>query len=194
MTLQRIGTRFLLAEGSDVDPASLIPVFQRWIQQRQLPGLLIDVADYSHVLHGPGIMLVGHEGDLSVDFAGGRPGVVYMRKREHAAKLADGLATCARQCLLATEQLQRETELPGLKVDLRETEVIIADRLRAPNGEDSYKALRGDLAMFAFRLYGDAELALVSQDPRENLRVAVRANGEQSLAEMLRRMAALTLA
>ncbi len=192
--LQRIGTKLFLQDGSDVDPAALVPVFQRWIQRRQLPGLLIDVADYSHVHHGPGILLIGNEGDLSLDFAAGRPGVLYMRKRDHAPKLSEGLLDCVRHCLLATELLQREASLPGLQVNLRQTQVILVDRLRAPNTAESLAGIRGELALFAYRLYGDAGMAQAGQDPRDNLCVDITANGDHSLTELLGRCAAATVA
>ena len=191
--LQRIGTKLFLEDGCDPDPAALIPVMQGWIQRRQLPGLLIDVADYSHVHHGPGIMLIGNEGDLSVDFAEGRPGILYLRKREHAATLAEGLLACVRQCLLAAELLQREDSLPGLQLDLRQTRVILSDRLRAPNTEEAFASRRGELALFAYRLYGDASLDRAHDDPRENLAVSVVAADDHSLAGLLGRTAAASV-
>ena len=189
MTLQRIGTKLFVAERSPVEAAAFIPVFQRWIQRQALPGLLIDVADYGHTHHGPGIMLIGNEGDLNLDFGAGRPGLLYMRKREHAPALAEGLAHCVHQCLLAANLLQREDSLPGLRIEPGETEVVLADRLRAPNTAESFAAQRAELAMFAYRLYGDAGLSQVSEDARENLRVAVRATGEHSLESLLGRTA-----
>ncbi len=189
MTLQRIGTKLFLAENSEVDPAALVPVFQRWIQRRQLPGLLIDVADYSHAHHGPGIMLICNEGDLSLDFGAGRPGLLYVRKREHHAGLTDGLLQCARMCLLAADLLQREQGLPDIRLELNEMDAILVDRLRAPNTEAGYDALRPQLAIFAYRLYGDANLTRISGDPRDYLCVSVRAGDRQTLAEMLARTA-----
>jgi len=189
MKLQRIGTRLFLAEDAAVDAAAIIPVFQRWIQRRQLPGLLIDVADYGHTHHGPGIMLIGDEGDLSLDFGEGRAGLLYMRKRAHAPGLAAGLVACVHQCLLAARLLQQEKSLAGWRIETGETQVVVADRLRAPNSAETFAALRAELAIFAYRLYGDASLAHVSQDPRENLRVAVRARGEHSLEALLDRTA-----
>ncbi len=191
MALQRIGTKLFLAEGVEVEAADFVPVFQRWIQQKQLPGLLIDVADYSHAHHGPGIMLIGNEGDLSLDFAEGRPGLLYMRKREHAPRLSEGLALCARQCLLAADMLQREQDLPGVHFALDETQALLVDRLRAPNTEEAFAALRGELAIFGYRLYGDASLSQVSQDPRANLCVSVSASEPHSLADLLARTAML---
>ncbi len=193
MTLQRIGTKLFLAEGCEVDAAAFVPVFQRWIQRKQLPGLLIDVADYSHAHHGPGIMLIGDEGDLSFDFGAGRPGLLYMRKRAHTSKLSDGLALCARLCLQAVDLLQREQDFPALSFSLDEIQVALVDRLRAPNTAEAYADLRSELALFAYRLFGDADLAQVSQDPRENLCVAVSALEEQSLAGLLARTAPVAL-
>lgn len=193
MTLQRIGTKLFLEEGSAVDAAAFIPVFQRWIQRKQLPGLLIDVADYSHAHHGPGIMLIGDEGDLSLDFGAGRAGLLYMRKRAHASRLSDGLALCARLCLLALDLLQREQDFPEVSFRLDEIQVVLADRLRAPNTDEAYADLRPELAMFAYRLYGDADLAQVSQDPRDNLCVAVSAQEEHNLAGLLARTAPVAL-
>ncbi len=193
MTLQRIGTKLFLAEDVEVEAAAFVPVFQRWIQRKQLPGLLIDVADYSHAHHGPGIMLIGNEGDLSLDFGDGRPGLLYMRKREHAPRLSEGLAICAHQCLLAADMLQREQDLHGLRFALDETQVVLVDRLRAPNTQEAFASLRGQLAIFGYQLYGDANLTQVSQDPRANLSVSVSASDEQSLAELLARTAMLPL-
>ena len=193
MTLQRIGTKLFLAEGVEVEAAAFVPVFQRWIQRKQLPGLLIDVADYSHAHHGPGIMLIGNEGDLSLDFGEGRPGLLYMRKREHAPELSEGLAICAHLCLLAADMLQREQDIDGLRFALDETQVVLADRLLAPNTEEAFASLRGELAIFGYRLYGDANLTQVSQDPRANLCVSVSASDAQSLAELLARTAMLPL-
>ena len=193
MTLQRIGTKLFLAEGCEVEAAAFVPVFQRWIQCKQLPGLLIDVADYSHAHHGPGIMLIGNEGDLSLDFGEGRPGLLYMRKREHAPRLSEGLAICARQCLVAADMLQREQDIDGLRFALDEMQVVLADRLRAPNTEEAFASRRGELAIFGYRLYGDANLKQVSQDPRANLCVSVSTSDEQSLTELLARTAMLPL-
>ena len=67
MNLQHINIKFYLENPETVDLAEYSTVFNSWIQQKRLEGLLIDVADYLHVHHGPGIMLIGHEADYSLD-------------------------------------------------------------------------------------------------------------------------------
>src|SRR4051812_16123636 len=55
---------FLTPESArTVDVEALIPVFHRWIKQRALPELTIDIANYGHVPQGPGVVLIGHGSD-----------------------------------------------------------------------------------------------------------------------------------
>ena len=65
--LQRIVVKFHLDDGSPVELDKVIPVFHRWIQTGAVEGLLIDVADYSHVPQGPGVMLIAHEGNYALE-------------------------------------------------------------------------------------------------------------------------------
>ena len=82
MNLYKFGVKLFFANSQDRGLTGFIPVFHGWIQRQALPGhLLIDVHDYSHVHHGPGILLVSHEANLSIDEAEGRRGLVYIRKQ-----------------------------------------------------------------------------------------------------------------
>ena len=74
MDLQKIGMKFFAEDGSTIDLVEFIPIFHRWIQNKALSDLLIDVADYSHVHAGPGILLIAHEGNYAVDETGNRRG------------------------------------------------------------------------------------------------------------------------
>tara|TARA_B100000686_G_scaffold287783_1_gene313482 strand:- start:471 stop:1058 length:588 start_codon:yes stop_codon:yes gene_type:complete len=66
---------------NQVDPESVIPVFNRWISDRTLEDhLMIDIADYRHVPNGPSVILVGHEADIVIDHGDGWPGLAYIRK------------------------------------------------------------------------------------------------------------------
>ena len=55
-------------------------MFHSWIQEQVGEGLLLDVADYRHVHEGPGVILIGYEGNYSVDNTDNRLGVRYNRK------------------------------------------------------------------------------------------------------------------
>ncbi|HEX3371272.1 MAG TPA: hypothetical protein VHS08_02075, partial [Candidatus Acidoferrales bacterium] len=79
MQLQHVNVKLLLQNPQGIRLEPLVPVFHSWIEH-QNGELLIDVADYAHVPAGPGVVLIGHEGNYSVDNADDRLGVRYNRK------------------------------------------------------------------------------------------------------------------
>lgn len=126
-----------------VEPADLIPVFHDWIRQRRVDGLLIDVADYSHVHHGPGVLLIGHQAQYHYDLAAGRPGLLYSRRRrgegdhsDYQARGATGdLHSVFRQALAACQTLEEETALAGrLTFPGDELMLRVNDRLALGSG------------------------------------------------------------
>ena len=106
MEINRISVKLPVADGSNIEPALLIPLFHRWIQDKAVEGLLLDVADYSHVPDGPGVMLVGHEGDYAIDYMSGKPQLMYQRKRAMTGDLRDRLRLTLRLALQAAKALQ----------------------------------------------------------------------------------------
>ena len=60
--------------------AAFSGVFQGWIQRKALDGQLIDVADYRHVFEGPSVVLIGHDGDYTIEKRDGRLGLLFTRK------------------------------------------------------------------------------------------------------------------
>ncbi|MCZ2156226.1 MAG: hypothetical protein LC114_20380, partial [Bryobacterales bacterium] len=79
--MQHVNLKLFAEEPYPETITAVIPVFHRWIQQNSLPGLLIDVANYTHVPNGPGVLLIGHEFDISLDQADGELGLLYIRKQ-----------------------------------------------------------------------------------------------------------------
>ena len=81
MNLQKFGVKFFLKNKDIFSSKNYIPLFHKWIQDSAISDhLLIDVADYSHVLDGPGVMLIAHQGVFSLDQENNTPGLMYMRK------------------------------------------------------------------------------------------------------------------
>ena len=82
MELQKFGIKLYLNTNGIYKSKDFIPVFHNWIQENVISNhLLIDVADYSHIPDGPGIMLIAHEGHFSLDHEKYKPGIMYMRQR-----------------------------------------------------------------------------------------------------------------
>ena len=91
---RRVSVKFFAnpQPGSALDLAPYIGLFHQFIQEKSVEGLLIDVADYTHVPDGPGILLVGHDVDYGIDLAGGRAGLLTVRKRIEGSSFAITMA------------------------------------------------------------------------------------------------------
>jgi hypothetical protein len=150
-----------------------IRIFHGWIQKQSLAGhLLIDVHDYSHIHQGPGILLVAHEGNFSIDMGEGRPGLFYYRKAPTALAPVDHLITVFRSALQGRHLLETDA---GMKFSGEEMLVIANDRLAAPNNEQSFSAMRAVLAEALKRVFerSDVRLTRANPDPKERLAVRV---------------------
>ena len=172
MNVQHINIKFYLENPETVNLADYALVFNTWIQRQRLEELLIDVADYLHVHNGPGIMLIGHEADYSLDNRAGRLGLLYNRKQQIEGTTQEKLAQAVRAALTAAQILETEN---GLKFNGSEVQVIVNDRLLVPNTPETFTALEPDLKSFFGQLYSGAAYSLAHQDdPRERFTVNVK--------------------
>ena len=95
---------------------------------------MVDVADYTHVPDGPGVVLVCHDAIYSLDTGGGELGLLYSRRREThpsvqgIASLDDRLTSVFRRALSACARLERERDLAGLSFPGERFELAINDR------------------------------------------------------------------
>ena len=186
MELQHVNVKIYIEGDLTVDPARFIDVFHDWIREQVLAELLIDVADYRHVPAGPGVMLIGHEADYSMDNAGDRWGLLYNRKapsggsNEHRFRQA--LRSAANACRLLEGQFTGD-EL--LKFSRREFELFINDRALAPNTPETYAACTPELQTFLQQALGHADFELRHlDDPRSRFGVAVKAAKPFDLAAL----------
>jgi hypothetical protein len=190
MNLQHINIKFYLENPETVNLAEYGPVFNSWIQGQRLEELLVDVADYLHVHHGPGIMLIGHEADYSLDHRAGRLGLLYNRKEQLNGTTLEKLAQAARAALTAAKILEQEN---GLKFSGSEVQVIVNDRLLVPNTADSFEALEPDLQAFFTALYDGAEYELEHLvNPRERFTVNVKTGTSFDVETLLKNLSAET--
>ena len=170
MDLYKIGVKIFVTNPQVVDLRGFIPVFHGWIQQQKVAGhQLIDVHDYSHVHHGPGILLVAHEGNFSMDQESGRLGLLYYRKRPLEGGLEANLKSILQTALQASKILESEPGLNGIKFKTNEVLVVANDRLLAPNDA----AARAKIEPVIARALGKATLAPQAADPRERLAFVV---------------------
>ena len=169
MELYKFGVKIFVANPGTVDIRNVIPVFHNWIQEQKIEGhLLIDVHDYSHVQNGPGILLVAHEGNFSLDQAEGRLELVYYRKQP----VADGLGSSFQAAQAAARLLEEEPTLNEIRFRNDEFLVFGNDRLLAPNTAES----RREFELALKRAFDGATVSLAPRatDPRERLAFIVK--------------------
>jgi hypothetical protein len=186
MNVQHINIKFFIENPEIVNLAEYSAVFNSWIQEHALEELLIDVADYLHVHNGPGIMLIGHEADYSLDNRAGRLGLLYNRKAQLEGTTQEKLAQAAHAALTAAQILKKEN---GLKFSGQEVQIIINDRLLVPNTPETFDTLESDLRAFFDRLYSDAEYTLTHHtDPRERFTVNVKTSASFDVEMLLKNL------
>ncbi len=162
----RLGLKFSLAKEPQLQPADIVPIFQRWIQEHTVEGMLIDVIDYKHVVDGPGIVLIADEADYAYDLSDGQVGLHYVRKRTLPDNLADALRLSFHCALLAARAL--EAEAPGnLVFDYRSVKINFLDRMHYRNEPAVLDAIRAELVETLGQIYNaEVDIARVSEDQR----------------------------
>jgi hypothetical protein len=188
MELQHVNAKLLVKDSEGVDLEALIPVFHSWIQDKVFEDRLLDIADYRHVHNGPGIILIGLEGDYSVDNTDGRLGIRYNRKAALDGSNQGRLKQAVRAALSACQRLEAEASLGGkLRFNGREVEVFVNDRLLAPNTEATRIAARPDFDAFFGQLFGDAEYSLsYDGEARRLFTASVKASRPFTVADLLK--------
>lgn len=174
MNLQKINVKFFLANSAAVRLTQFIDIFNSWIQESD--GDYYDVTDYSHMHAGPGILLISHEANISIDNAGNRLGLLYNRKQPLDGGNREKLCLVFKSALEFCRRIENETRLEG-RVKFRGSEAffIVNDRLLSPNTEETFYALKPDLIKLGEILYGGSRFALDHRaDPRERFSVAIK--------------------
>ena len=188
MNIQHINIKFYLENPETVNLAEYASVFNSWIQKQRLEELLIDVADYLHVHNGPGIMLIGHEADYSLDNRAGRLGLLYNRKEQMEGTTQEKFAHAVRAALTAAQILEKEN---GLKFNGSEVQVIVNDRLLVPNTAETFIALESELKAFFGKLYDGAQYSLSHHsDSRERFTVNVQTASSFDVDALLKNLSA----
>lgn len=184
MEAHQVSAKIYVHERNGVTATDFIHAFHGWIRTSALDELLIDVTDYSHVHHGPGVLLLTHEGQYGMDEAEGRLGLRYLRKRDEPGALADKLRETLRRTFIAARLL--ENELAG-RIVFRgdELSVRVHSRLLAPNDPATFEAARADLDAVTSTLYAGVPAQVEHEaDPKQLFAVRL-ASGENPRVETL---------
>jgi hypothetical protein len=185
MKSEKLQIKFFAKQNPAFEVEAIVPVFHRLIREHAFDELLIDVADYKHVKHGPGIALIGDANDYFLDEGEGRPGLLFSRKRHGAGpdgRLREGLSRALRACTL----LEAAPELGG-KLTFATDEILIRlpDRLNAPNDDQSFAEVQTETAALVEKLYGPGATITRGPGAPEALSLRVKTKSSPALSALL---------
>jgi len=188
MELQKLGVKFFVEQPNAVPLTDFIEIFHGWIQATD--GIYHDVADYSHMQSGPGVILVANDANLHIDETGGRRGLLYSRKAPLSGTNQEKLRTVFRLALENCRKLEEEPALRGkLRFTTNEAAISLNDRLLGSNTEESFQELKREVGPFAKQLFGDAEVRFErDEDPRQRLNVHLKTSAAVDLRKTLDRL------
>jgi hypothetical protein len=148
---------------------------------------------------GPGVVLIGHDAQWSLDLDGGRCGLQLSRRRETHPSLAGRgglsarLRSALRDALQACALLEQEPSLGGrLRFAGDALRLRLNDRLAAPNDTETFEQVQAALVPLLEELWPGAQIELrADDDPRALLTVHVRATegGALDVQTLLARLA-----
>lgn len=188
MDVERIQIKIYAQPGYELNVDQAIRTYHRWIKERLLPGQMIDVADYSHVHHGPSVVLVGHATDYYWDESEGRTGLMFFAKRSGPPP-AERLKEAFKHTLSVAKKLEGEPELTSkAKFSTNELLFRVVDRLNAPNSEEGFASIRGELRSFVQDLYKVPVTLERFGTTSEPLSVRIKAENAPDLDTLLERL------
>jgi hypothetical protein len=200
MLPSRISAKLFIDQPTQANLDNAIPIFHDWIRDQKTDHLLIDVVDYRHVHNGPGVILIGHEGDYAIDAANGRTGLLYTNKRSRSAEsysepqdaLQNRLYKSVQALLHAAVALEQEPAFGGtLALSTQEIEITFLDRLQTPNNPKTIAILTNAVAELAAKLYRDQAVQVDAIDLGANRTPVIRLQTTESAAtasELLSRL------
>ena len=189
--LQRINVKFYLQDPNSLSGSAAFRIFNTWITENS-EEVLVDVADYNHVGHGPITLLIGHEANYSLDSDEGELGLLYARKQPQEGDLSSRLVGILTAALSACRRLETAPELEH-SVSFLGTRLKITanDRLYAPNTEEGESALRATLDPILDRLFAGGQYAVERDETDgERLNLHVRSKGDFTPEMLLTNLAA----
>jgi hypothetical protein len=190
MNARKLQLKLFADAPADLSLEGFAPVFHRWIRQRTIDELFVDVASYVHVPDGPGIALIGHESDYFVDLEDGRFGLLHSRKRDAGGTPSASVKAVFRRAVGVAVTLEGEAPLRNLRFRTDDWLFRINDRLRGPNEPATFDQVAPLLQEVCLEVFGGArhELQPVGSS-RELFSVRIRTDFHGDMATVLARLA-----
>ncbi len=145
--LQRVDLKLLLEAPADPDLDPFLVIFDRWRKAPGHPSDWVDLADYAHMPHGPGILIAGKRDTFSVNLNPPGPGLLTSVRGGLGGSLEQRFREAFRRAAELNAAVLGEPEFPPAMAPIEGAwEIFANDRLQCPNTDGTDRLLRAPLA------------------------------------------------
>jgi hypothetical protein len=163
--IKKMATQF------DIELEKIISIFHEWIQNDIISEhLTIDVVDYKHVPDGPGIMLIMHEGNISIDFENNEIGLLYIRKQPLSETLLENIIKIKSILIFFINELENHKSLKGKICFNGNYKIISNDRLHLPDNDSSKDLLIKNLK----KVFQGKKLSIINSNINSRLTIEIQ--------------------
>jgi hypothetical protein len=190
MNLQKINVKLFLDAPQPVPVDALLPIFARWREDAAHPARWVDMADYAHVPTGPGIMMIGHQGNLALDLADPGPGILWVNKADLEGEIDVRIVEVFRRTLGMVRTLIAESGFPStLRPRPGFWELVFNDRLVTPHTEETAVVVQPAVEAALNTIFGTDRYTLVSEkDPARRYGFTIHSDTVDSLEAVAARL------
>lgn len=156
--LQRINIKFHTPIPAGLALEPIIKVLDGWKDEA---GHWLDIADYIHMDHGPGVMLYGKICFVSFDKTDGEAGILYQQRHGLTGELPQRFEQAFIEALNYAKRMSSDPNYPPeIAKSTSLIDVYVNDRYRVPNTEASEQALKPVIEELLNRVLADNQPAL----------------------------------
>ena len=187
MDIQKITVKLFTDAPAAVNLDPFLSIFGRWRHEESHRAGWVDLADYAHVAKGPGIVLVGRQGSLSLDLAEPGPGILWNNKKELDGSIEDRVLETFRRGMALARRLMAEREYPeSFKPRAGFWELSFNDRVELPNDSATDRLLRPAVDAALDSLLGGGSYMIIRQsDAYSRYGFMIHCNGVDCLDGLL---------
>lgn len=190
MSLQKISLKLFVDVPGTLPLEPFLPIFARWRENKTHASGWVDLADYAHVRNGPGVMIIGHQGNLGMDLTDPGPGILYCNKKDLEGTTEERVLDTFRRTLPLARALTAEPEYPKqLAPRPGFWELVVNDRMQAPNTDETEAALRPGIDAALERIFGGGRYTAVREkDPLRRYGFIIHSDSVGNLEEIAERL------
>lgn len=169
--LQRINVKLITPVTGEFAPESFLAILRDWSNATEE---WLDIADYIHMIDGPGVILFGRKRLFSFDMIDGISGILYANRADLEGTLEDRFTATLQNAVEMSKNLAQDQRFPeNLSTTIQEVEIVVNDRKQAPNTEQSHTTLEAIIQKSVTQVLGECSLSWIS-DPSKLFGYKVR--------------------